>query len=104
MAKGMVSDRQKFALYLVLNPMQHNTRAERKRVDKFWDDIGLEEIAKRAEKSVNALDFSPDAHEVEMTSDNRDLIIEICSRPGINTAIGRILNPLEQELIKGRDG
>jgi len=104
MAKVSISDRQRYALYLILNPMQHANRSERKRIDKLWDDIALDEIALRCDKPVSHLDFNNTETEREISSEQRDLIIDIVARPGINTAIGRLLNPVETSLLKAREG
>lgn len=108
MATINATARERFALYLVLNPMQHQNRAERKRADRTFDALKLGAISDIVDKSggnMNHLGF--DAVETlpyELTSDQRDFVIDVLDRPGVNTAIGRMLARLEHELIKGRDG
>lgn len=101
MARITTTEQQRYALFTLLNPMTHATRAERKKVDTLWDALKLDDVANKA---VGTPIDTKETREDEITSDQRDLIIEILSRPGITTGIGRVLNPVEKELIRSRDG
>lgn len=102
------TNRERFALYLVLNPMQHTNRQERKRADRIFDALELGGISDTVDTlggNVSHLSFDPSTpKEYELTSEQRDLLISLLDRPGVNTGTGRLLGRLEAELIKSRDG
>lgn len=107
MAKIYASPRERFALFLILNPMQHNNRQERKRADRIFDALELGAIGDTVDRlggQTTHLGFSPiDGKDYELTSDQRDLLISFLDRP-VSLAIGRLVKRLESDLIKGRDG
>lgn len=106
--KYTVSERTRFGLFLLLNPMQHPNRAERKRTDRLWDELALDDVAAKVDGAagqIGHLGFSETATiEAELTSDQRDLLLSIFDKPGVTTAVGRLVEPLESELLKRRDG
>lgn len=106
--KYTVSERARFGLYLLLNPMQHPNRVERMRADRLFEVLGLDVISSKVDAAgghISHLGFSDQAMiEVELTSDQRDMMIDFLDRPAVTTSIGRLVSELERELIKRRDG
>lgn len=109
MATMNLSDRERYAIYLVVNTMNHPDRASRKRWDRVWDKLKLDDIARTAPNQnmfipQNFSDESP-IPPFEISSEERDMLISsVCGAAGLSTAVGRLLNRAEAEMVKARDG
>lgn len=110
MAKVTATERERWVLYQVLNPMGHANRAERRKVDRIWDALRLDEIGDKTQLYAPGAQIDPrifSAEEpatFELTSDQRDYVIDLLDKPGLTTSGGRMLRRFEAEIIKGRDG
>jgi len=110
MAKISATERERYVLFQLLNPMGHQNRAERKRVDRIFDALALAEIDDKTRVYAPGTQVSPqifdavEEKDFELTSDQRDYVIDLLDKPGLTTAGGRMLARFEREIIKGRDG
>ena len=110
MAKISATERERWVLYQLIDPMNHAGKADRRKWERIFDALRLEEIADKL--AVYAPGAQPDARifdnvtllELETTSDQRDAVIGLLEGPGLTTKGGRMLNRFEREIIKGRDG
>jgi hypothetical protein len=110
MAKITATERERWVLYQLINPMNHQGKAERKKWDRIFDALELERIS----DTLSA--FAPGTHvdqrlfdavelrEFELTSDQRDAVIAMLEGPGLTTQGGRMVARFEREIVKGRDG
>jgi hypothetical protein len=110
MAKISATERERWVLFQLIDPMNHQGKAERKKWDRIFEALRLGEIAEKLEVyapgvQVDARIFdNVDEADLELTSDQRDAVIELLERPGLTTRGGRLLRRFEQAIIKGRDG
>lgn len=110
MAKITATERERYVLFQLINPMGHPNRAERRRVDRIFDAMALAEIDDKTRVYAPGTQVSPqifddvEAKTFELTSDQRDYVIELLDKPGLTTAGGRMLARFEREIIAGRDG
>jgi hypothetical protein len=110
MAKISATERERWVLYQLINPMNHQGKAERRKWERIFDALRLEDIADKL--STYAPGIQADQRifdglellELEVTSDQRDAVIALLEGPGLTTAGGRMLGRFEREIIKGRDG
>jgi hypothetical protein len=111
MAKINLTDRERYAIFVIINPMSHADRSARRAFDKLWDRLNLDEIASKAEHlnphvAPPHLSFgNADAIEYDCTSDQRDMLIDkVCGITGLSTMFGRMLNRAEAEMVRAREG
>lgn len=109
MAKITATERERWVLYQLINPMQHPTKTERRKWERIFDALRLEEIGDRVSVYAPGVQIDPrifDAvveAELEVTSDQRDDVIKLLDGPGLTTFGGRMLKRFETEIIKTRD-
>lgn len=110
MAKGTTTERERYILFQLLAAQQPANRMERKRNDRIWDALGLDGVAiKRAgfppdrPPAVETFD-SEHVAEYEITSEQRDFLIDLLDKPGLTQSGARWLRRFDDELVKGRDG
>lgn len=110
MAQISATERERWVLYQLINPMPHQTKSERKKWDRIFDKLALEELADKVSVYSPTTPINPntfdavDAKTYELTSDQRDAVISLLEGPGLTTSGGRMLARFEAEIIKGRDG
>lgn len=110
MAKISATERERWVLYQLINPMSHNGKAERRKWERIFDALKLEEIADRLATYAPGVQASErifdnlELTDLEVTSDQRDAVIGLLDGPGLTTAGGRLIARFEREIVKGRDG
>lgn len=110
MAKISATERERWVLFQLINPMAHQTKQERKKWDRIFDGLQLEEIGDKTDVYPPGTQIDPrafdnvDLRELELTSDQRDAVIALLEGPGLTTKGGRMLSRFENQIIKGRDG
>lgn len=110
MARANATERDRWVLYQMMNGNSPGSRAERLKMDRLWAALKLDEVAAKVEQypPQSVLDpklFDHDARvEYEVTSDQRDVLIEFLGKPGLTMSGHRIVRELETDLIKARDG
>lgn len=74
-------------------------------MDRIWTALHLDDAGDRAAEALNNANFpwSLEQKEYEITSDQRDQLIEWLNHPMTNF-ISRILGPVYDALEKSRDG
>lgn len=110
MAKISATERERWVLFQLINPMNHQGKAERRKWDRIFDALELERISETL--SAYAPGVQADQRifdnitlrEFELTSDQRDAVIGLLEGPGLTTAGGRLVARFEREIVKGRDG
>lgn len=110
MAKGTTTERERYILFQLLAAQQPANRMERKRNDRIWDSLGLDAVAsklagfpKDRPPSVEVFDDAL-LSEYEITSEQRDFLIELLDKPGLTQQGARWLRRFDDELVKSRDG
>jgi hypothetical protein len=110
MAKITATERERWVLYQLINPMQHQTKQERRKWDRIFDALALEEIGDRLNVYAPGTAVDPrifdavDERELDLTGDQRDAVISLLEGPGLTTHGGRLLKRFETAIVKGRDG
>jgi hypothetical protein len=105
MARIDLSPRERFSIFILLNPMSVPNRAEGRKLDRVWTAINLDEIVELARKgSTTETAFAEDPSvEYQLTSDERDSLIDYLDRQ-MTGGMARILVKVGNELIRSRDG
>lgn len=107
MAKLQLSDRERWAMFVHLNGLPVQGRSEHRKVDRLWTTLSLDAIAMACEakrEGVRATDWDHEVRtEFELTSDQRDYLIDALEKP-MGSGLSRILFPIEELLVKSRDG
>lgn len=105
------TERERWVLYQLLNPMGQQNRADGRRLERLWDALGLDEIEDKVR--VYAPGTQLDARifdDVErknfptVTSEQRDFMIELLDKPGLTLSGRRMIRKFESAMIIGRDG
>lgn len=110
MAKISATERERWVLYQLIDPMSHAGKTERLRWGRIYAALRLEEIAEKVEVYAPGVQVdgrifdNVDELELEVTSDQRDMLIALLEKPGLTTRGGRLLHRFEVAIIKGRDG
>ena len=110
MATITATERERWVLYQLINPMNHQGKAERKKWDRIFDALKLEEISDTlatyapGTQADQRIFDAVDLRDFELTSDQRDAVIGLLEGPGLTTAGGRLVKRFEHEIVKGRDG
>lgn len=110
MAKITATERERWVLFQLINPMPHQTKQERRKWDRIFDELKLEEIGDKAAVYAPGVQIDQRAFDAvdvktyELTSDQRDAVISLLEGPGLTTAGGRMVARFEREIVKGRDG
>lgn len=112
MAKIKTTERERWALFMVMAPLNPQNRQERKRNDRLWDALGLDPVAEKVARYPSGSSLDPklfndeiaEAAEVELTSDQRDVLIDLLDKPALTQNGWRLLRRLDAELVRGRDG
>lgn len=106
MAEIKLSARDRFALYVHINPQPVAGRAEQRKLDRLWSALALDPIAAVCEpkrEGSRSTDFDDEKKPIELTSDMRDQLIDLLDRP-MTGGLSRLLGPISAELIRARDG
>lgn len=103
MAKLELTQKERVFIRAHVNTRPLTTTLERRRADKLWDAIKLDDLPDSA--TVESL--GKDIAEYEGTSDDRDLLIEWLTptdRFTQTTQLARVVGPALDRLTKARDG
>ena len=105
MTKVTLSGRDRFSLYAHLNLLPVTGRQEQRATDRLWASLKLDDIGNicGSQKETRSTDFSTEKHEYELTSDQRDYLIDAFEKP-MTAALSRLLFPIAETLRKSRDG
>ena len=108
MAKITATERERWVLFQLINPMNHSGKAERRKWERIFDALRLEEIADKigayapgAQVDARIFDVV-ELLELEVTSDQRDAVIGLLEGPGLTTAGGRMLGRFERDSVDVR--
>jgi len=102
MAKIDLSQRDRHAIKWHLNGITTKDRVEDRALDRIWKALKLDDIVTPANADTNTLDVTPVMYD-EMTSADRDLLIEWMGRPKLGV-MSRLLRGIDDRLLKARDG
>jgi|HubBroStandDraft_5_1064220.scaffolds.fasta_scaffold135908_2 hypothetical protein len=105
MTKVTLSARDRFSLYAHLNVLPVTGRQEQRQADRLWTSLKLDEIGNicNSQKETRSSDFSNDKQDYEVTSDQRDYLIDAFEKP-MTMSLSRLLFPIAEALRKSRDG
>jgi hypothetical protein len=106
MATIQLSDRDRFAIYVHLNVQALTNHAEQRRMSRLWTVLDLDPIAAICEPRkdpVRTTEFSEEKKDYDITSDQRDYLIELLGRI-MGAGLSRLLLPISMALMKSRDG
>jgi hypothetical protein len=109
-AKISATERERYVLFQLINPMNHAGKAERRKWERIFDALRLDDIADKVGAYAPGIQVDPrifdavEQLEIELTSDQRDAVIGLLEGPGLTTSGGRMMRRFETEIIKGRDG
>lgn len=110
MAKVSATERERWVLFQLINPMPHQMKSERRKWDRIFEALRLDEIADKVAIYAPGTNVDPrafdavDTVDLELTSDQRDAVIALLEGPGLTTAGGRMLARFEVAIVKSRDG
>lgn len=110
MTKIRVTERERYALYLVLFNMPQSDRSARLRTDRLVTLLKLDDMSDQVDttvmtkKNVTHADFGNDLDdvstiEVEMNVDQKEYLAQLLNTP-YNTALGQILKRFDAEICK----
>jgi hypothetical protein len=109
-AKISATERERWVLYQLINPMPHQGKAERRKWDRIFEALRLDDIADKLSVYAPGTNVDPRSFdavellELEVTSEQRDAVIGLLEGPGLTTSGGRMVARFEREIVKGRDG
>lgn len=110
MAKGTTTERERYIVFQLLAAQQPANRMERKRNDRIWDALGLDAVATKrasypADRPPSAETFDSEVlTDYEITSEQRDFLIDLLDKPGLTQQGARWLRRFDDELVRSRDG
>ena len=97
-----LSERERWGLKWHLNALPQNDRVSRRRLDRVWDALKLDDPLPPVNAPIDSVDAA-ETFPVELTSDERDALIDWLDKP-MNGALARVLSALDRRLVKSRDG
>lgn len=106
--KILASERERWVLFQLINPIGQTDRADGRRVDRLWNALELDTIEYKHRSLKKEERAEPDPYdpvnmrEHELTAEQVDFLLELLNKPGLTRSGRAWLRAIEAQLEKAK--